>query len=87
MTNGNKTQIRLQELLVFQAVFSGKNITDGAELLGLTQSGVSKRLKFLRAYFGDELFIRTGNGMVATSKALTISPVISTLMILKEILL
>ena len=58
MPIGNNTQITLQELLVFQEVFLGKSITAAAERLGLTQSGVSKRLKFLRTYFQPDNTLR-----------------------------
>ena len=71
--------IRLQELMVFQAILANRSITTASEILGLTQSSLSKQLKFLRSYFDDELFVRTGSGMVATSKALALAPQIATL--------
>ena len=70
----NTSSIRLQDLLVFQAILSNGSITAAAEALGTTQSNVSKQLKALRQYFGDELFVRSGRGMAATSKALSIAP-------------
>jgi DNA-binding transcriptional LysR family regulator len=79
MTNQHNSQIRLQELIVFQAIVVSQSITSAADALGLTQSSVSKQLKTLREYFGDELFVRTGSGMVATSKALSLAPQISAL--------
>ncbi|MDH4125753.1 MAG: LysR family transcriptional regulator [Gammaproteobacteria bacterium] len=79
MTNRNTTDIRLQELLVFQAILSNGSITAAAEALGLRQSGVSKQLKILREYFGDELFVRSGRGMAATNKALSVAPQIASL--------
>lgn len=75
----NIGQIKLQNLLVFQTILDDHSITGAAEILGLTQSTVSKQLKLLRGYFGDELFVRTANGMVATSKALALAPQITTL--------
>lgn len=71
--------IRLQELVVFHAILSNGSITSAAEALGVTQSSVSKQLKNLREYFGDELFVRSGRGMAATNKALSIAPRISSL--------
>ena len=65
--------------MVFQSILENHSITSAAEVLGLTQSCVSKQLKALREHFGDELFVRTGDGMVATSKALTLAPQITTL--------
>lgn len=79
MTIKNTLNIRLQELLVFQAILSNGSITAAAEALGVTQSSVSKQLKSLRDYFGDELFVRSGRGMAATSKALSLAPQISNL--------
>ena len=75
----NIEQIKLQNLLVFKTILDENSITGAAEALGLTQSTVSKQLKLLREYFGDELFVRTADGMVATSKALTLAPQIATL--------
>ena len=64
---------------MFHAILSNGSITAAAEALGVTQSSVSKQLKNLRAYFGDELFVRSGRGMAATTKALAIAPQISNL--------
>jgi DNA-binding transcriptional LysR family regulator len=79
MTIGNITQVRLQDLQVFQSILENQSITAAADVLGLTQSAVSKRLKLLREHFGDELFVRTAGGMVATSKALFLAPRITSL--------
>jgi len=79
MTNKNTPNIRLQELMVFHAILSNGSITAASEALGISQSSVSKQLKNLRHYFADELFVRSGQGMAATSKALVIAPQISAL--------
>jgi DNA-binding transcriptional LysR family regulator len=79
MTNKNISNIRLQELMVFHAILSNGSITAAAEALGVTQSSVSKQLKSLRDWFGDELFVRSGRGMAATNKALSIAPQIADL--------
>ena len=65
--------------MVFHAILSNGSITAAAKALGVTQSSVSKQLKILRTYFGDELFVRSGRVMAATSKALYIAPQISNL--------
>lgn len=77
MTNKNTFNLRLQDLMVFNAILSNGSITAAAEVLGVTQSSVSKQLRSLREYFGDELFVRSGRGMAATSKALAIAPQVS----------
>jgi DNA-binding transcriptional LysR family regulator len=79
MTKKNTFDLRLQELMVFHAILSNGSITAAAEALGVTQSSVSKQLKNLRECFGDELFVRSGRGMAATSKALAIAPQVSDL--------
>ena len=79
MTKKNTLNIRLQELMVFHAILSNGSITAASEALGVSQSSVSKQLKILRRYFGDELFVRSGRGMAATNKALSIAPQISNL--------
>jgi DNA-binding transcriptional LysR family regulator len=79
MTKKHTSGVRLQELMVFDAILSNGSITAAAEALGITQSSVSKQLKSLRHYFGDELFVRSGRGMAATSKALSIAPRVSNL--------
>ena len=65
--------------MVFHAILSNGSITAASEALGVSQSSVSKQLKNLRHYFGDELFVRSGSGMAATSKALSIAPQIANL--------
>ena len=69
MPNKNIGNMRLMELRVFQAILESRSITTAAETLGVSQSKVSKQLKLMRSWFGDELFVRTGSGMEATSKA------------------
>jgi len=79
MPKRNIQDLRVQELMVFDAILSNGSITAAAEALGVSQSGVSKQLRNLRSYFGDELFVRSGRGMAATNRALSIAPQISSL--------
>jgi DNA-binding transcriptional LysR family regulator len=74
MPNKNIGNMRLMELRVFQAILESRSITAAAETLGVSQSKVSKQLKLMRSWFGDELFVRTGSGMEATSKAEALAP-------------
>lgn len=78
MKNRN-TNLRLQDLGVFDAILSNGSLTAAADALNVTQSSVSKQLKNLREYFGDELFVRSGRGMAPTSRALAIAPQVSEL--------
>ena len=81
MTIRNTLDLRLQALRVFDAILSNGSMTAAADALQMSQSAVSKQLKQLRATFGDELFVRSGRGMAATNKALTIAPQISALIV------
>lgn len=74
MTNRNIDKMSLVELKVFQAILDNHSITAAAETLGVSQSKISKQLKLMRAWFRDDLFVRTGSGMEATSKALALAP-------------
>ncbi|MEQ8802008.1 MAG: LysR family transcriptional regulator [Haliea sp.] len=74
MTKRHIEQIRLRDLEVFQAIMDNRSITVAADVLGASQSAVSKQLKQLRQHFDDELFVRTGDGMVATTLARSIEP-------------
>ncbi len=58
--------IDLNLLSVFQEVYRERQISGAARRLGLTQSAVSNALARLRRLFGDELFVRTGQGMQPT---------------------
>jgi len=56
----------LQLLLL---VLEEGSVTRAAQRLGVTQSAVSHSLDKLRAILGDPLFVRSGRGIVATSRA------------------
>lgn len=58
--------VDLNLLSVFQEVYRERQISGAARRLGLTQSAVSNALARLRRLFGDELFVRTGQGMQPT---------------------
>jgi DNA-binding transcriptional LysR family regulator len=58
--------IDLNLLAVFQEVYRERQISSAARRLNLSQSAVSNALARLRRLFGDELFVRTGQGMQPT---------------------
>ena len=62
---------RLLRLLV--AVVDTGSITAAAQRLGVTQSAVSHLMDKLRAITGDALFTKSGRGIVATARALTLA--------------
>jgi len=59
----------LNLLKVFEAVYEERNLLLAGKRLNLTQSAVSHALRRLRELVGDELFMRTGKGMVPTGRA------------------
>jgi len=67
MTNANRLDLNL--LLVFEAVLRSKSVTIAGAQLGLTQSAVSNALNRLRSTLGDQLFVRTTEGMMPTPRA------------------
>lgn len=59
----------LNLLLCLDALLSTRHVSQAAEAMSLTQSGMSKNLSRLRDAFKDDLLVRAGNGMVLTPKA------------------
>jgi len=64
----------LNLLKVFDAVYEDRNLVLAGRRLNLTQSAVSHALGRLRDLVGDELFMRTGKGMVPTGRATAMAP-------------
>jgi len=58
----------LNLFFVMNAIYTEGSLTKAAEVVGITQPAVSNALARLREKFDDELFIRTGSGMVPTHK-------------------
>ncbi len=56
-------------LRTFLAVLETGSVTAAADRLGLTQSAVSHALERLREVLGDPLFVKSGRGIAATSRA------------------
>jgi DNA-binding transcriptional LysR family regulator len=63
----------LNLLRVFDAVFEDRNLVLAGKRLNLTQSAISHALGRMRQVVGDDLFIRTGQGMVPTVRAATMA--------------
>lgn len=64
----------LNLFLVFDAVYTERNLTRAARLLHITQPAVSNALKRLRETFGDALFVRTPRGVAPTPVADHVAP-------------
>lgn len=65
----NINTLDLNLLLVLDALQRTHSVTLAGEQLCISQSGVSNALRRLRDAFGDELFVRTDGGMMATPLA------------------
>jgi DNA-binding transcriptional LysR family regulator len=59
-------ELDLNLLVVFTRVLTERRVSKVAESLGVSQPAVSNSLAKLRRHFGDELFLRTANGMEPT---------------------
>jgi DNA-binding transcriptional LysR family regulator len=71
MHTGN---LDLNLLRVFDAIFSERNVTRAARRVFLSQPATSHALARLREEVGDPLFMRAGNEMVATKRAIALAP-------------
>lgn len=63
----------LSQLLILDSLLREGSLTRTAELLGMSQPTVSRALARLRTHFDDPLFVRTGQRMVATTRALALA--------------
>lgn len=63
----------LNLLVVFQQMYQARHVSQVAKTLGVSQPTVSNALARLRRTFGDELFVRTAQGMQPTPYAQRIS--------------
>lgn len=70
----NISRLDLNLLVVFHCLMTERSVTRASASLNLTQGAVSSALRRLREQLGDELFERTGQGMVPTRRALEIAP-------------
>src|SRR5262245_37777634 len=73
MPEANDADLRLRDFKVLNVVLRERSLTRAAEVLDTTQPSVSKILARLRTHFGDPLFIRNGQAMNPTPKALEIA--------------
>ena len=73
--NISRTDMNL--LLTFHCLMTERSATRASAVLHVTQGAVSSALKRLREQFGDELFVRTSDGMQPTRRALEIAPMVA----------
>lgn len=58
----------LNLFVIMNSIYTEGSLTKAAEVVGITQPAVSNALSRLRERFDDELFVRTGSGMIPTQK-------------------
>ena len=63
----------LRQLQMFEAVLATLNLTKAAKQMFITPSAVSLQLKHLSEELGSDLFVKTGQGLVATPAAICLS--------------
>lgn len=68
--------VDLNLLVAFDAMLTEGSVSRAAERIGLSQPAMSKRLGRLRALFRDDLFVRSGDGVKATERALDLADAI-----------
>src|SRR6266849_153379 len=73
MPKSNDADLKLRDLKVLSVVLRERSLTRAAEALDTTQPSVSKVLARLRTHFGDPLFVRNGQAVHPTAKALEIA--------------
>jgi DNA-binding transcriptional LysR family regulator len=82
----NDTELRLRDFKVLNVVLRERSLTRAAEALDTTQPSVSKVLSRLRTHFGDPLFVRNGQAMNPTPKALEIAAPLRSLLVATDTL-
>ena len=58
----------LNLFVILNAIYTEGSLTKAAEVVGITQPAVSNALSRLSEKFNDDLFVRTGSGMIPTQK-------------------
>jgi len=86
MTDLNDGDLRLRDFKVLSVLLRERSLTRTAEALDTTQPSISKVLARLRIHFRDPLFIRTGQAMNPTPKAMEISVPIHSLLVTANML-
>lgn len=65
----NMRDLDLNLLVVFEAIYSAGSISRAADTLNLSQPALSNALARLRKQLDNQLFVRSGNGVVPTALA------------------
>ncbi len=76
MNTANFRTLDLNLLRVFDEVMAERSLTRAARNLSLSQPAVSNALRRLRETLGDDLVVRSGQGMAPTPRALALWPTV-----------
>lgn len=80
-------QLDANLLVVLDALLLEASVTKAAERLGRSPSAVSHALSSLRHIFADDLFVRAGQRLVPTARALEVAPQVAQVVAGMELLL
>ncbi len=72
MSNIDFTDLDGKVLRVFLTILEESSVSKAADRLGVTQSAISHTLSKLRQVLGDPLFVRSGQGLTPTERALSL---------------
>ena len=74
MNKSEYKSIDTKSLRLFLAVYDVGSLTEAAKLLGVNQSTASHGLQKLRKIFDDQLFVKSGRGIVPTDRVIELIP-------------
>nr|WKF59671.1 Nodulation protein D 2 [Paraburkholderia busanensis] len=77
MNRSDISDVDLNLLKIFEALYEEGGASRAAIRLDMTQSAVSAALRRLRALYADQMFVRTGRGLTPTSRASELKPLVS----------
>jgi DNA-binding transcriptional LysR family regulator len=69
----NLSAVDLNLLVAFDALITECSVSSAAQRVGLSQPAMSKRLSRLRVLLRDDLFVRSGDGVKPTERALDLA--------------
>lgn len=72
MNKTDFTDLDGKVLRVFLTILEESSVSKAADRLGVTQSAISHTLSKLRSVLGDPLFVRSGQGLTPTERALSL---------------
>jgi DNA-binding transcriptional LysR family regulator len=72
--------IDLNLLVLFNALVEHRNVTRAAEVMHMSQPAMSRALGRLRKLLNDPILVRSGNGLVPTSRAIALHPELNRLL-------